>query len=171
MIRLQQETGRLKHQLITQERALIDLTDRLMHVEKETAATREQQHEALRTSFEECWNAGSWQLFSPIRNIFRRLQGTTREEKPDIQSAAEAERWIRAIRESTSWELLGPVRALNRIRRRLNNKFSRTTAKASGGREQVQGDLTGVTWHHRGPRQIASSQQSVGVKSSHLSDG
>jgi hypothetical protein len=165
IIRLQQETGRLKHQLITQERALVDFADRLIHVERETAATREQQSEALRTSFEECWNARSWQVFSPIRNIFRRLQGTTREEKPAIYSAAEAERWIRAIRESTCWELLGPVRALNRIRRRLSNKPNTTTSKTSGSKEQARAGLTGATWHHRGPRQIESSQQSVGEKS------
>jgi SAM-dependent methyltransferase len=122
IIRLHQETGCLKHQLITQERTLIALTDRLMHVERETAATREHQSEALRTSFEECWNARSWQLFSPIRNAILRFRGTDREEKPAIYSAEEADRWIRAIRESTSWELLGPLRVLNRIRRRLSSK-------------------------------------------------
>jgi SAM-dependent methyltransferase len=123
IIQLRQETGRLKHQLITQERALIDLTERLMHVERDTAATRERQSAALRGSFEECWNARSWQFFSPIRNAIRRLLGTGREEKPPIYSAEEAEQWIRAIRESTSWELLGPLRALNRIRQRLSSKF------------------------------------------------
>ena len=122
IIRLHQETEGLKHQLIIQERALIELTDHLMHVEKETAATREHQSEALRTSFEECWNARSWQLFSPMRNAILRLRGTNREEKPTIYSAGEADRWIRAIRESTSWELLGPLRALNRLRRRLSSK-------------------------------------------------
>jgi SAM-dependent methyltransferase len=136
IIRLHQETGRLKHKLITQEKALIDLADHLMNVERETAATRERQAEALRGSFEECWNARSWQLFSPIRNIFRRLQGTIREEKPAIYSAEEAERGIRAIRESTSWELLGPLRALNRIRRRLRSKASTPSQKSIGSEER-----------------------------------
>jgi SAM-dependent methyltransferase len=178
IIRLQQETGRLKHQLITQERALIALTDRLMHVERETAATRERQSEALRGSFEECWNARSWQLLSPIRNVFRRLQGTTREEKPAIYSAEDAERWTRAIRESTCWELLGPLRALNRICRRLSSKPSSPPPKAIGSGEGgalahsvgPRGAGTESTWHHR-PRQIASSQQSAGVESSHRSNG
>jgi SAM-dependent methyltransferase len=122
IIRLNQEIGSLKHKLIIQERVLIDLADRLMHVERETAATRERQFEALRGSFEECWNARSWQMFSPIRNAIRRLHGTNKEEKPAIYSAEEAEQRILAIRESTSWELLGPLRALNRIRRRLSSK-------------------------------------------------
>jgi hypothetical protein len=138
IIRLHQEIGRLKHELITQERALIDLTERLIYVERETAARRERQSEVLGVNFEECWNARSWQLFSPIRNVFRRLQGTTQEEKPAIYSAEEAERWIRAIRESTSWELLGPLRALNRIRQRFSSRPSPTSPRASGIEEGTE---------------------------------
>src|SRR6516162_5774063 len=37
--------------------------------------------------------------------------------------------------------------------------------------EGVQSGLDGATWHLRGPRQIASSQQSVGVEPSLRSDG
>jgi SAM-dependent methyltransferase len=170
IIRLHQETGRLKHQLIIQEKALIDLTDRLMQLEKETAGTRERQSEALLGSFEECWNARSWRLFSPIRNVFRRLQGTIREEKPAIYSSAEAERWIRAIRESTSWELLGPLRALNRIRQRLSNKPSTPSPKTSDDEETMQSGRPETTWDKRDSPQIASSQRSVGVETSHLSD-
>jgi hypothetical protein len=160
IIHLHQETGRLKHQLITQERALIDLTDHLMHVERASAETRERQSEALRASFEECWNARSWQSFSPIRNAIRHLQGTNREEKPVIYSAEEAERWIRAIRESTSWELLGPLRALSRIRRRLSSKPSTPLPKAigneegggSGSRRRLKRGLTRATWHQSSHR-------------------
>jgi SAM-dependent methyltransferase len=167
IIRLQQEPGRLKHQLITQEKALVDLTKRLMSVERETAATRERQSEALRTRFDECWNARSWQLFSPIRNAIRRLRSTGREDKPAIYSAEEAERWIRAIRESTSWELLGPLRALNRIRRRLSNKPSTTMPKANDSETSAQDGVTAATSRNRPTRQITSSQQTVGVKTSY----
>jgi hypothetical protein len=139
IIRLHQETGHLKHQLINQERALTNLADRLMRVERETAASRERQSEVLRGSFDDCWNARSWQFLSPIRNAIRRLRSTSKEEKPAIYSAEEAERWIRAVRESTSWELLGPVRALNRIRRRLSSKPSTTASKTGDSDERAQG--------------------------------
>jgi SAM-dependent methyltransferase len=171
IIRLHQETGRLKHQLMIKERALIGLADRLMHIEREAAATRERHAEALRKSVEEYWNARSWQSFSPIRNAIRRLGGTGKEERPAIYSNDEAERWIRAIRESTSWELLGPLRALNRIRRRLSSKPSTSSPKTSDNEETVRGRRTESTWHQRAPRQIGSSQRSVGVESSYRTDG
>jgi SAM-dependent methyltransferase len=181
IIRLHQETGRLKHRLITQEKALIDLTGRLMYVEREMAATRERQAEALRGRFEETWNARSWQLFEPIRNLIRRLHGTDREEQPTIYSSEEAEKWIRAIHESTCWELLGPLRALSRIGRALNRKAGAPSPKTIGDDEEgrhdslprPEGRMTRAT-SRRSDRHVAARHQSTeaphrsaGAQSSH----
>ena len=72
---------------------------------------------------DEYWNSTSWRLLRPLRSTILRSQGLPAENKPRITSAREAIQVISMIRDSTSWELMGPMRvvstALRRIMRRL----------------------------------------------------
>jgi SAM-dependent methyltransferase len=125
--------GRIFAKLIEEERANTRaLTAKLealgvqpVQASTSAATSKMQLHgwdETLRRSLDECWNARSWQLFAPVRNAIRRFNGLAKEEKPEVHDGDEVKLWIDAIRESTSWELLGPMRAFNRICRRLKGK-------------------------------------------------
>jgi GT2 family glycosyltransferase len=74
--------------------------------------------ESLKAEAEACWNSASWQLFAPLRNGLRRLKGLPPERMPELASAEEAARLLNAIRQSTAWDVTGPLRALRRLWKR-----------------------------------------------------
>ncbi len=68
---------------------------------------------------DEYWDSTSWRLLRPLRSAILRSRGLPAESRPRISSAQEALQVIAMIRESTSWELMGPMRVLSHAVRRM----------------------------------------------------
>ncbi len=68
--------------------------------------------------FETLWNSWSWRSFRPIRNFIRRCRRLPPERKPDINSIYEAEEAIKAIKNSATWHITRPLRALRKLAKR-----------------------------------------------------
>jgi hypothetical protein len=122
VLALQQNLGSLQRRVASADASAdtlrseaLALQENLGSLQLEAASARALRLEALRKILDEHWESRSWRLLRPFRNMVRRLGGLPKEERPAIQSNDDAERWIWAIRDSTSWELLGPLRALSRV--------------------------------------------------------
>jgi hypothetical protein len=73
---------------------------------------------------DEYWDSTSWRLLRPLRSAILRSRGLPTESKPQIFSAREAIQIITMIRESTSWELMGPMRVISHAFRRMKRKIT-----------------------------------------------
>jgi hypothetical protein len=65
--------------------------------------------------FETFWNSWSWRSFRPIRNFIRRCRRLPPESKPIINSIYEAEEAIKSIKNSATWHITRPLRALRKL--------------------------------------------------------
>jgi glycosyltransferase involved in cell wall biosynthesis len=68
--------------------------------------------------FETLWNSWSWRSFRPIRNFIRRCRRLPPERKPKINSIYEAEKAIKLIKNSATWHITRPLRALRKLVKR-----------------------------------------------------
>lgn len=73
---------------------------------------------------DEYWDSTSWRLLRPLRSAILHSRGLPTETRPQISSAREAMQIITMIRESTSWELMGPMRVLSHALRRMAKKIT-----------------------------------------------
>jgi glycosyltransferase involved in cell wall biosynthesis len=68
--------------------------------------------------FETLWNSWSWRSFRPIRNFIRRCRRLPPERKPEIISIYDAEKATKLIKNSATWHITRPLRALRKIVKR-----------------------------------------------------
>jgi len=70
------------------------------------------------SKFEEYWNSRSWRCLRPIRNFIRRCRGLPPECKPQINSIPDALEAINSIKNSATWHVTRPFRALSKFVKR-----------------------------------------------------
>ncbi|WP_041303706.1 glycosyltransferase family 2 protein [Kyrpidia tusciae] len=63
------------------------------------------------------WDSTSWAITAPIRRAIQSLRGIPKEQRPVVQSYAEAKQIVEAIERSTSWRIAAPVRFMGKILR------------------------------------------------------
>ncbi|SPJ15766.1 hypothetical protein SBDP2_500009 [Syntrophobacter sp. SbD2] len=68
--------------------------------------------------FETLWNSWSWRSFRPVRNFIRRCRRLPPESKPLINSIYEAREAIKSIKNSATWHITRPLRALGKLVKR-----------------------------------------------------
>jgi len=68
--------------------------------------------------FETLWDSWSWRSFRPIRNFVRRCRRLPPESNPKINSMYEAQAAIKAIKNSATWHITRPLRALRKLVKR-----------------------------------------------------
>ncbi len=99
-------------------RGIVHLLQGYRHVESEGLLMQQLLMEQCIRRFETFWNSWSWRSFRPIRNFFRRCRRLPPEIKPAIHSLSEAQEAIKSIKNSATWHLTRPFRALRKLVKR-----------------------------------------------------
>jgi glycosyltransferase involved in cell wall biosynthesis len=99
-------------------RGIVHLLQGYRHVESEGFFMQQLLMEQCIRRFETFWNSWSWRSFRPIRNFIRLCRRIPPETKPEIHSLSEAQEAIKSIKNSATWHVTRPLRALSKLVKR-----------------------------------------------------